>query len=213
MATRRAINSDEIDVLTVLQAVAVTGQGWRRGRVRGWLLGNELSKRLQSRVANLEIYRLREAGLVSGEAVFDAGRAKRPVVLWRITQAGAGALAQSLGHKPAVIPEPRPTKADASMIYVGRGLWYVLDYLQRNTGWARWKDLVTTYERRRCWVEHDDVRLLTNRGFIERRDEGTGSGKIIWLSATPLGRSVRLADGRTSTSYVQLRLPTAPEAG
>lgn len=205
---RRALDEDEIAALRVLRTAAVEGKGWKRGKVRGWMLGSEINDRADSSIASYYLRRLRVAGWALGEHVLDPGRPHQPLVIWRITQAGENELARVEDRDPVRIAPPRSDPGDAGVIYTSRDAWSCLSVLQSHPGAVRWADVVDKVHRRfRAWVYPDDVKMLLTRDLAVRTDEGSGKQKVVWLHATPAGRAVRLADGRTSTDIVQLRIP------
>lgn len=215
MSRRRELDDGEIKALKALHAAAASGGGWRRGKVRGWLLGSEVNDRSSSSIASLSLQRLRNHGLVTGEPVHDPGRPGQSLVIWRITQRGEDALAAREGHAPIVIEPYEPSKRDAGIIYTARDAWHCLAVLQRHhPHWVKWADLVAEVRRRfGNWVYVDDTKLLLARGLAEREDEGEGRAKVIWLRATRLGAATQLADGAANPTLVQLRLPPAETAG
>lgn len=205
---RQALDEDEIAALRVLRTAAVEGKGWKRGKVRGWMLASEINDRADSSVASYRLQRLREAGGVLGEHVLDPGRPRQPLVIWRITQGGEDELARVEARDPVRIAPPRPDPADVGVIYTSRDAWTCLTVLQSHPGAVRWADVVEKVHRRfRAWVYPDDVKMLLTRGLAVRTDEGPGNRKAVWLHATPAGRAVRLADGKTHPDVVQLRIP------
>lgn len=209
---RKPLDEREMLALKALRQLAVEGEGWRWSGVRGWALGAEVSDRAGDRGAIYRLPRLRVAGWVTSAEVGDAGRSRNPVTLWRITQAGENELARLDGRDPVVLPVRRPSRADAQTIFVGRRMWACLSELQRAEGPVSWPALERgVRERLKLWARLDDLKLLGNRGLAEREDRGTGRDKVIWFSATTRGRAVRLVDGRTSETLVQLRVP-APGA-
>jgi hypothetical protein len=205
---RKPLDERELLMLTTLRQLAVENEGWRWSGVRGWALGAEVSERAGDRGAIYRLPRLRAAGWAASVEVSDAGRPRNPVTLWRVTQAGEDELARLAGRAPAVLAVPRPSRADARTIFVGRRMWACLSELQRAEGPVPWPELERRVrERLEIWGRLDDLKLLINRGFAEREDRGAGREKVIWFSATPRGRAVRLVDGRTSETLVQLRVP------
>jgi hypothetical protein len=205
---RRALDEDEIAALRVLRTAAVEEKGWKRGKVRGWMLGSEVNDRADSPVATYHLQRLRKARWASSEPVHDPGRPGQPLVIWRITQEGEDELARLEGREPVRIAAPRPDPKDAGLIYTSRDAWACLAVLQSHPDPVRWPDLTAEARRRfRASVYLDDVKMLLTRRLAERQDEGSGRDKILWFHATPAGRSVRLADGKTNPAIVQLRLP------
>lgn len=205
---RRALDEDEIAALRVLRTLAVDGKGWKRGKVHGWALGSEVNDRADSPVATYHLQRLRKARWVSGEPVRDPGRPGQPLVIWRITQEGEDELARLEGREPLRIEPVWPDPRDAGLIYTSRDAWASLAVLQSHPGPVRWPDLVDEAHRRfRASVYLDDVKMLLARGLAARADEGSGKDKVIWFHATEAGRSVRLVDGRTNPTLVQIRLP------
>lgn len=207
--SRRELDDGEVKALRVLHAAAASNRGWRRGKVRGWLLGSEVNDRSSSSIASLSLQRLRNQGLVTGESVHDPGRRSQPVVIWRITQRGEDALAARDGRASIVVEPYRPHKRDAGIIYTARDAWHCLAVLQRHhPHWVKWAELVAEVRRRfGNWVYIDDTKLLLARGLAEREDEGEGRAKIIWFRATRLGAATQLADGAANPTIVQLRLP------
>jgi hypothetical protein len=203
---RREIDRDEARVLGVLHDTALAGKGWKRGRVRGWALGGEINDWTGSSTASSYLTRLRAVGLVQGEPAHDPGRAGRPLVLWRITQAGEEAVARWEEREPAKIAPARRDPRDEGVVYIGRRAWQCLAVLQAQPESITWTDLVEQARRRfRDWVYLDDVRMLLNRGLVARESDGTGRSTVIRLRATPRGRRVRLLDGKASPELVQLR--------
>jgi hypothetical protein len=211
---RREIDADEEEVLGVLSEAAAEGGGWKRGGVRGWLLGSEINSATGSPVASDSCQRLRRAGLVRGEAAWDPGRLDRPAILWRITQRGEEEIAGKHGRTPAQLPVPRVGTQDEGVIYVSREVWRCLAALQKNDGWLRWVELQEQVERRyHDWAHLDDVHLLVRRGLAEREARPGERRSALWLRATARGRGVRLLDGRTSPAIVQIRLPPEGDEG
>jgi DNA-binding transcriptional ArsR family regulator len=208
---RRALDDDEIAALRVLRTTAVEGKGWKRGKVRGWMLASEINEGADSSIASYHLRRLREAGGVLGEHVRDPGRPRQPLVIWRITQGGEDELARVEVRDPVRIARPRPDPGDAGVIYTSRDAWSCLSVLQSHPGPVRWADIVEKVHRRfRAWVYPDDMKMLLTRGLAVRTDEGSGKKKVVWLHATPVGRAVRLVDGKTNTDIAQLRIPQEP---
>lgn len=205
---RKPLAPIEIETLRVLRETALAGKGWHRGGVRGWVLGTEMNDAVRWYGAVQHLQRLRLAGWLQSETVHDPARPRNPLFLWRITQAGEDELARVESRDPVPIGAPHPVPSDRRQIFVSRRVWACLAVLQRHDAPATWQDIEReTHERFRLWIYTDQVQLLLNRGFAEREDQGTGREKVTWLVATPLGRAVRLADAKTSTSMVQLRLP------
>jgi hypothetical protein len=207
---RKPLVEIEIQTLKALREIALAGKGWRRGTVRGWVLGvdvNDLVNGWYGAVYHLP--RLRLAGWVQSEPVRDPGRPRNQ----RITQAGEDELARVEGRAPAVIEAPHPVPSDNRQIFVSRRVWACLAVLQRHDAPVTWRDVERgIHERFGFWIYPDHVQMLLNRGFAEREERGSGREKVTWLAATPLGRAVRLADGAASESIVQLRLPRCAPA-
>lgn len=207
---RKPLDEYELLALRTLRQLAVESRGWRWSGVRGWALGSEVSERAGRHGAHYRLPRLRAAGWAASVEVGDAGRSGNPVTLWRITQAGEDELARLDGRDPACVAAPRPSRADARTIFVGRRMWACLSELQRADGPLSWPELERrVHERLKIWGGLDDPKLLINRGFAERGDRGTGREKVIWFLATARGRAVRLVDGRASETLMQLRVPAS----
>lgn len=213
MPGRRGLNEGEIKSLRTLERAVAEGGGWRRGGVRGWLLGSQVNASCGSSVGSLYLPRLRGLGLVSGEPVHDPGR-RQARILWRITQVGADELARAEGREPARVDAPARDPLDERVVYIGAGAWACLAVLKaRHPGWVRWRDVMAEARKRHgAWVYLSDVLVLTARALAEREDEGQGSGKVIWLRATTIAHATRLLDAAASESWVQLLLPPPPPA-
>lgn len=214
MSRRAELDESEMAGLRVLREAAARGEGWRRGGVRGWLLGTELNARSKSAVTSLYMQRLRRLGLVTGELVDDPGRPRQQPVIWRITQSGEDALARAEGRVSIAIEPHAPDPRDRECIYISRDAWNCLEVLRKHhPQWVKWRDVVAEARRRfRSWVYIDATRLLLKRGLAEREDEGEGRKKIVWFHATRRGLATRLIDGGASPDLVQLRLPTDEES-
>lgn len=207
MAARRALDEVEVATLKVLRDAAVAGRRWRRGRVRGWVLGTEMNALAGKYGAAYCLQRLRAAGWVHSEAVRDPGRLGSPLVIWRVTQGGEDALARIEERKAAPISTPRHDPRDDQIIYISRRAWVCLAVLHRHASPVMWRVLEQeTHQRFRVHLRPDDVTMVLNRGLAEREDRGSGREKVTWLAATPLGRAARLMDGRTSETLVQVRI-------
>lgn len=215
MVRRRDFDETELKVLRTLRRVAVEGGGWKRGGVRGWLLGPQLNRAAGSSIASLYLPRLRKLGLVLGEGTRDPGR-KQPVTLWRITREGEAELARVEARAPEPIDVPAHDPRDEKVIYISINAWACLSVLKRHhPRWVRWRDVVQEARRRfRTWVYLSDMLILLSRGLAEREDEEReGERKVIWYRGTRLAHGAKLLDGEASGDWAQIRLPDAGMSG
>ena len=216
MPRRRGLDEVERKVLRTLEQAVSEGEGWKRGGVRGWLLGVGLNAVAGSPIASLDLPRLRLLGWVAGEAVKDPGR-RRGLVLWRITQDGAAALAAAEKRAAVPIPPPTPDPADDLVIYVNANAWACLAFLNtHHPQWVRWSEVVAEIRTRfRTWVYGSDMLILIARGLAEREDEPPEDGmrKVIWYRSTRRGSATTLLERKDGDDWVQLRLPGEREDG
>jgi DNA-binding PadR family transcriptional regulator len=207
---KREIDADELHVLSVLSEAAATETGWKRGGVRGWLLGSEVNDRTHSSAA-YNLQRLRDLGLTTGETVPDPGRPRRPLVLWRITQQGEDQAAAKAGRDAGRIAEPVADPQDEGVVFITHDAWRCLSVLQGRSGLVAWSALVEEVRKRfRRGLYHEDAKLVVARGLAEEIVEGSGRDRVVSLTATPLGRTTLLVDGKASESLVQVRIGSNP---
>jgi hypothetical protein len=203
------ISGDKLNVLSVLGEAAETDSGWKRGGVRGWLLGSDLTERAYSGAGH-DLQQFKGAGFVIGDVVLDPGRPRRPLVLWRITQVGEDALAAKQGRDPVRILAPVPDPQDDGVIFISHDAWRCLSVLQGRAEPTQWNALVEEVRKRFSrGLYYEDAKLLLSRRLAEETVQGEGRDRITSLVATPAGRTAVLVDGKTSESLVQVRMGRA----
>jgi hypothetical protein len=146
--------------------------------------------------------------------VLDPGRPRRPLVLWRITQQGEDEAAAKAGRDAARIAEPVADPQDEGVVFITHDAWRCLSVLQGRSGLVTWSALVEEVRKRfRRGLYHEDAKLVVARGLAEETVEGSGRrDRVVSLSATPLGRTTLLVDGKASESLVQVRIGSNPDS-
>lgn len=206
-ARHPSLDDVERQTLVALADLAAGQKGFRHGRVRGWVPGPMVKDVVGVFSGGWRLPRLRTAGLVCSEAIPDAGRARNPIRLWRITQAGEDEVARLRDRPPRRISPPRSDPEDRHHIYMTRLAWDLLSFLQSYDGMVAWLAIREDSDKaRRARFHLDDVTVLVKRGFVARENRGTRTKPKTWVGVTPLGRQVQATDLRSGRSMVKLRL-------
>lgn len=196
--------------LSILCRAALTGQGWRYGGVRGWLLGDEVEA--EERAPLRAVLRVLVAEeLVTAVDVGAPGQ-KQGLWLYRATEAGHELMAAREQRTVRVPSPPCDDPVDRGLFFLRRRLWDALHALQAAHGrkGLRLAEIATTGGP----LVYEEARWLMRAGLIERHPEvGAGGRPANRYAATPLGMRVRTA-APPSAYWTQLRLhDPAPEDG
>jgi hypothetical protein len=222
-APRRDPDEVELAILEALSRRVMGHHGWRYQGVEGWVLGVEAKRVLRTVQANHRLVSMRNRGLVCSADVYDPTNPNLQL-LWRITQAGENDLARLFARAPRKIPHPAPDEVNRGLLHVflTQKAWSCLAALQRRTSAVSWTELRYDVQHASAIDPHqDDVRVLLRRGLAVGELRDGGPRKQMWFSPSDRGRHVRLVDGSTSATLVQVSIllqpadetPPAPDAG
>ena len=209
MARRRDPDEADLAILEALSRRVQRHHGWRYRGVEGWILGVEAKRVLRTIQANRRLGIMRTRGLVCSTDVDDPTNPNLQL-LWRITQAGENELARLFARAPHTIPHPTPDEENRSVLHVflTQKAWSCLAALQRRTSPVSWTELRGDVQHASAVDPHqDDVRSLIRRGLAVGELRDAEQRKQMWFSASDSGRLVRLVDGSTSATLVQVSLP------
>ena len=205
-APHPVVNDVERKTLAALADLAAARKGFMHRRVRGWVPGPEVKDVTGVFSGGWRLPRLRQVGFVCSDPVPDAGRARNPVRLWRITQAGEDEVARLQDRPPRRIPKPRSNADDRDQIYMTRRDWNLLSLLQRLEGPVAWEAARAAGDARRGRFHLDDLTVLLKRGFVVRENRGTKTKPKTWVAVTSLGRQVQATDVKSGKWMVKLRV-------
>lgn len=180
------------------------GSGWRWGRVRGWLLYDDVADAVADRVSEV-LPRLAGLGLVQRVDVRPPARSS-PVWLYRITDEGVRLLAEREDGATPPLPPVREDAADAGTFFVPRRMWPGLRLLQSRArsggGWMSLRQLAAARAR----LDSEDAGWLIRSGLVERqRLPGTPSRGTWQYRASAAGLWVRQTAPHSS-SFVRVQI-------
>ncbi len=188
MPPQKTISPVEATILFYLRDEAVDGCGWLRRGVRGWRLYDEIRAATGEYISE-RLPGLARHGLLDRVDVVELGR-ERPTLLYRISEAGARAVAELEGRPVAPLPSPGADDRDRGNLFVPARSWAALATLRRHAvdriGPVRldahgWMTAHEVHEAHPLVVGHD-VGWLLRRGLVERRQVPAPSRPLLPLT-------------------------------
>lgn len=202
--------------LRYLARLAATGGGYELRGVAGWAHLRDVELNTRSRLDG-DLPRLHSMGLLDRVAV-GLGQFRRATWVYRITEAGARASANTWGDPFERVPAPGALEKDHP-VYIAPGPLNALEVLRLayeaegperfgQRGWMTGRELSAFIDQLNCnrrvadhfaRIDTMELKWLASVGFAERRDEKLAEGRekpVIYWRISEAGRVVRLLEWR-----------------